>query len=170
MSDKKLILVVDDDTDLVEMVAMKLESRGFRVGKAYDGDPSSIGLSRWLLGHVRSVALSPAGPDVASGLAKVHRRALGVIDTAEEAIWYGYCTVEQADDDEGGKHRRRRHARPALPDARESGAHQGLAPRAPEHEGHAGDEQPDQGVGPQEHGEYGERVHFSKRTRGSTRV
>ncbi|KAB2889302.1 MAG: response regulator [Desulfobulbaceae bacterium] len=37
MSDKKLILVVDDDTDLVEMVAMKLESRGFRVGKAYDG-------------------------------------------------------------------------------------------------------------------------------------
>ena len=36
MSDKKLILVVDDDTDLVEMVAMKLESRGFRVGKAYD--------------------------------------------------------------------------------------------------------------------------------------
>ena len=37
MSDKKLILVVDDDTDLVEMVAMKLESRGFRVAKAYDG-------------------------------------------------------------------------------------------------------------------------------------
>ena len=37
MSDKKLILVVDDDTDLVEMVAMKLASRGFRVGKAYDG-------------------------------------------------------------------------------------------------------------------------------------
>ena len=37
MSDKKLILVVDDDTDLVEMVAMKLESKGFRVAKAYDG-------------------------------------------------------------------------------------------------------------------------------------
>ncbi len=37
MSDKKLILVVDDDTDLVEMVAMKLESRNFRVAKAYDG-------------------------------------------------------------------------------------------------------------------------------------
>lgn len=37
MSDKKLILVVDDDTDLVEMVAMKLESRGFRIAKAYDG-------------------------------------------------------------------------------------------------------------------------------------
>jgi hypothetical protein len=27
MSDKKLILVVDDDTDLVEMVSMKLESK-----------------------------------------------------------------------------------------------------------------------------------------------
>ncbi len=37
MSDKKLILVVDDDTDLVEMVAMKLESKKFRVAKAYDG-------------------------------------------------------------------------------------------------------------------------------------
>ncbi len=34
---KKLILVVDDDTDLVEMVAMKLESKNFRVAKAYDG-------------------------------------------------------------------------------------------------------------------------------------
>ncbi len=37
MSDKKLILVVDDDTDLVEMVAMKLESKNFRIAKAYDG-------------------------------------------------------------------------------------------------------------------------------------
>jgi two-component system, OmpR family, alkaline phosphatase synthesis response regulator PhoP len=37
MSDKKLVLVVDDDTDLVEMVAMKLESKNFRVAKAYDG-------------------------------------------------------------------------------------------------------------------------------------
>jgi len=37
MSDGKLILVVDDDTDLVEMVSMKLESENFRVAKAYDG-------------------------------------------------------------------------------------------------------------------------------------
>lgn len=37
MSDKKLILVVDDDSDLVEMVSMKLESKNFRVAKAYDG-------------------------------------------------------------------------------------------------------------------------------------
>ena len=37
MSDGKLILVVDDDTDLVEMVSMKLESEKFRVAKAYDG-------------------------------------------------------------------------------------------------------------------------------------
>jgi two-component system alkaline phosphatase synthesis response regulator PhoP len=37
MSDNKLILVVDDDTDLVEMVSMKLESENFRVNKAYDG-------------------------------------------------------------------------------------------------------------------------------------
>jgi two-component system alkaline phosphatase synthesis response regulator PhoP len=37
MTDKKLILVVDDDPDLVESVAMKLESEKFRVAKAYDG-------------------------------------------------------------------------------------------------------------------------------------
>ena len=37
MSDKKLILVVDDDPDLVESLAMKLESENFRVAKAYDG-------------------------------------------------------------------------------------------------------------------------------------
>ena len=37
MSKDKLILVVDDDPDLVESVAMKLESDNFRVSKAYDG-------------------------------------------------------------------------------------------------------------------------------------
>ncbi len=37
MTDKKLVLVVDDDPDLVESVAMKLESEKFRVAKAYDG-------------------------------------------------------------------------------------------------------------------------------------
>jgi two-component system alkaline phosphatase synthesis response regulator PhoP len=37
MSDKKRILVVDDDPDLVESLAMKLESENFRVAKAYDG-------------------------------------------------------------------------------------------------------------------------------------
>ncbi len=37
MSNNELILVVDDDTDLVEMVAMKLASKNFRVAKAYDG-------------------------------------------------------------------------------------------------------------------------------------
>jgi DNA-binding response OmpR family regulator len=37
MSDKQLILIVDDDPDLVESVAMKVESKNFRVAKAYDG-------------------------------------------------------------------------------------------------------------------------------------
>jgi two-component system alkaline phosphatase synthesis response regulator PhoP len=37
MSDKKFILVVDDDPDLVESVSMKLESENFVVEKAYDG-------------------------------------------------------------------------------------------------------------------------------------
>jgi DNA-binding response OmpR family regulator len=38
MDEKKLILVVDDDPDLVEAVGMKLESENFRVAKAYDGN------------------------------------------------------------------------------------------------------------------------------------
>jgi CheY-like chemotaxis protein len=37
MSAKKYILVVDDDPDLVETVAMMLESKGCEVGMAYDG-------------------------------------------------------------------------------------------------------------------------------------
>ena len=37
MSEKKLVLVVDDDPDLVESVSMKLESENFNVAKAYDG-------------------------------------------------------------------------------------------------------------------------------------
>ncbi|MGC8492502.1 MAG: response regulator transcription factor [Syntrophobacteraceae bacterium] len=37
MSDKRLILVVDDDPDLVEAVSMKLQGSDFRVAKAYDG-------------------------------------------------------------------------------------------------------------------------------------
>jgi len=35
--DKKYILVVDDDPDLVETVAVMLESKGCEVGRAYDG-------------------------------------------------------------------------------------------------------------------------------------
>ncbi len=35
--EKKYILVVDDDPDLVETIAIMLESNGFEVGKAYDG-------------------------------------------------------------------------------------------------------------------------------------
>ncbi|MGD8386050.1 MAG: response regulator [Desulfobacteraceae bacterium] len=35
---EELILVVDDDPDLVEAVSMKLESKGYRVAKAYDGN------------------------------------------------------------------------------------------------------------------------------------
>lgn len=38
MSEKKLILVVDDDPDLVEAVSMELESQHYRVAKAYDGN------------------------------------------------------------------------------------------------------------------------------------
>ena len=38
MNEKKLILVVDDDPDLVEAVSMKLESENYRVARAYDGN------------------------------------------------------------------------------------------------------------------------------------
>jgi DNA-binding response OmpR family regulator len=39
---KKYVLIVDDDPDLVETVAMLLESKGYEVGKAYDGIEESI--------------------------------------------------------------------------------------------------------------------------------
>lgn len=34
---KKYVLIVDDDPDLVETVAMMLEDKNYEVGKAYDG-------------------------------------------------------------------------------------------------------------------------------------
>jgi len=34
---RKYVLVVDDDPDFVETVGMMLESKGYEVGKAYDG-------------------------------------------------------------------------------------------------------------------------------------
>jgi len=37
MAEPRYVLIVDDDPDLVEAVAMNLEARGFAVGKAYDG-------------------------------------------------------------------------------------------------------------------------------------
>lgn len=38
MSEKELILVVDDDPDLVEAVSMKLSALNYRVESAYDGE------------------------------------------------------------------------------------------------------------------------------------
>ena len=37
MKDRKHILVVDDDPDLVEALYLKLSSKNYRVSKAYDG-------------------------------------------------------------------------------------------------------------------------------------
>jgi two-component system alkaline phosphatase synthesis response regulator PhoP len=37
MSNKNLVLVVDDDADLVDAVSLKLESLNFKTVKAYDG-------------------------------------------------------------------------------------------------------------------------------------
>lgn len=34
---KRYVLIVDDDPDMVETVSMMLESKGYEVGKAYDG-------------------------------------------------------------------------------------------------------------------------------------
>jgi DNA-binding response OmpR family regulator len=44
----KYVLIVDDDPDIVETVAMMLESKGYEVGKAYDGieGEESIGRRR----------------------------------------------------------------------------------------------------------------------------
>jgi len=37
MTDQQLILVVDDDPDIVESISIKLESKNYKVTKAYDG-------------------------------------------------------------------------------------------------------------------------------------
>jgi DNA-binding response OmpR family regulator len=44
----KYVLIVDDDPDIVDTVTMMLESKGFEVGKAYDGieGEESIGKRR----------------------------------------------------------------------------------------------------------------------------
>ncbi len=44
----RYVLIVDDDPDIVETVAMMLESKGYEVGKAYDGieGEESIGKRR----------------------------------------------------------------------------------------------------------------------------
>jgi DNA-binding response OmpR family regulator len=39
---KKYVLIVDDDPDMIETVGMMLESRGYEVGKAYDGIEGEI--------------------------------------------------------------------------------------------------------------------------------
>ena len=36
-NDKVILVVVDDDPDLLEAIGMKLESKNYRVTKAYDG-------------------------------------------------------------------------------------------------------------------------------------
>ena len=37
MAEQKYVLIVDDDPDLVQAVAMNLHSKGLEVGQAYDG-------------------------------------------------------------------------------------------------------------------------------------
>jgi DNA-binding response OmpR family regulator len=37
MAEQKYVLIVDDDPDLVQAVAMNLQSKGLEIGKAYDG-------------------------------------------------------------------------------------------------------------------------------------
>jgi DNA-binding response OmpR family regulator len=45
---KRYVLIVDDDPDIVETIAMMLEAKGYEVGKAYDGieGQESIGKRR----------------------------------------------------------------------------------------------------------------------------
>jgi DNA-binding response OmpR family regulator len=43
---KKYVLIVDDDPDMVETVCMMLESKGYEVGKAYDGIEGEEAISK----------------------------------------------------------------------------------------------------------------------------
>ena len=51
MSNKPLILVVDDDPDLVDMISTKLEANSYRTAKAYDGIQSCPGCAVSLSMH-----------------------------------------------------------------------------------------------------------------------
>lgn len=46
MSKPKYILLVDDDSDLVETVAMNLEAQGYEVGKAFDGEEGAQSIEK----------------------------------------------------------------------------------------------------------------------------
>ncbi|MFB9621397.1 hypothetical protein [Brooklawnia cerclae] len=61
------------------------------IGKTYDGDPSTVGMSRWLLATAASVPLSPAGPDIVHDIVGVHDQALRLIDNAAERTDWGPC-------------------------------------------------------------------------------
>lgn len=79
--------------ELVSAVRILLE----RIGQVYSGDPTSQGISLWLLTHSRSIALSPAGPDIADAMRRIHRRAMVIIDNAAELVRYGRCGTEGCD-------------------------------------------------------------------------
>lgn len=79
--------------ELVFAVRILLE----RIGQTYVGDPTSQGISLWLLTHSRSIALSPAGPDIADAMRRIHRRAMAIIDNAAELVRYGRCGTEGCD-------------------------------------------------------------------------
>ena len=80
-------------SELVSAVRALLEP----IGQDYPGNPGTIGLSRWLLAHTRSIAASPAGPGIAEGIARAHHRAMRIIDNAAEPILYGWCRVTIGD-------------------------------------------------------------------------
>ena len=50
----KYVLIVDDDPDLVETVSMILESKGYEVGKAYDGIEGEAAIGRTATSFARN--------------------------------------------------------------------------------------------------------------------
>ena len=61
------------------------------IGQAWVGEDTPQAISLWLLTHSASVALSPAGPDICTGMRRIHRRCMSIVDSAPEIIHYGNC-------------------------------------------------------------------------------
>lgn len=67
------------------------------VGQAYNGPTDTTGLSRWLLRNLAAIPLHPEGPNITAEIVQAHDRALKVIDSDPEKIFYGTCQTIMAD-------------------------------------------------------------------------
>ena len=75
------------ESHLATSARMLCERRGI----AYDGDPTPVGVSRWLMRYAGGIAQDVGGPDIVAGLSRLHLAAMRHIDNDPEAVSVGNC-------------------------------------------------------------------------------